>query len=394
MNVIDATRISNPTYTCAPQRIVYLAPDCTDSAVKKRAHAFLRHGHQLLSFSFRRDRYNVGAMPDWPNIELGRSEERRLGARIVGICRALAIIFQQRHVWRQASLIYARNLDLALLALVGRLITWSRGTLVYEVLDIHPLLARHNARAAVLRWVERRVLKRSALLVVSSAAFLRNYFIPLQGYRGKTYLLENKWAPEGVFCGPRVLEHPAGDPQPPWTIGWFGNLRCIRSLEILTALADELRQHVRIYLRGCTSLLPDGALARALQDRSNVIYDGDYNAPEDLPTLYATVHFNWCGDFSDGDNSKWLVPNRIYEGGYFGIPAVGIAEHETGQVVLERGLGLRLSAPYVDNLKDYLSQLTPEDYHRLRSQIESLPVEGFVETNDIAEIMSKKISEC
>ena len=207
-------------------------------------------------------------------------------------------------------------------------------------------------------------------------------------------MLENKWATEGVFCGPRVLEPSLDDPPPPWTIGWFGNLRCIRSLEILTELADQLPQDVRIVLRGCTSLLPDGALAQALKNRPNVVYGGDYNAPEDLPALYAAVHFNWCGDFSDGDNSQWLVPNRIYEGGYFGIPAIGIAQHETGQVVLERALGLPLEAPYVDNLKEYLSNLRPDDYHRLRGQIEALPGECFVEINDIADIMSQRISEC
>jgi succinoglycan biosynthesis protein ExoL len=377
----------------AHERIVYLAPDCTDSAVKKRAHTFLRFGHELLSFSFRRDRYNVGSIPEWPNVELGRSTERRLGARVVGVFGAIRTIFQRRDVWRRASLIYARNLDLGLLALIGRTVTRSRAPLVYEVLDIHPLLASTHGRGRLLRWVERRVLKRCRLLVVSSPAFATQYFDRLQAYRGRIFLLENKWPPDGVFGGPRKLDYELTGSPPCWTIGWFGNLRCEASLQMLTELADQLGDRVRIYLRGYASLLPSTALERALAGRTNLVFAGQYNAPNDLPALYQQVHFNWCADFSDGDNSRWLIPNRLYEGGYFGIPAIGIAEHETGKVVQQRGLGLSLAAPYVDNLKAYLVNLQPDDYRRLRGRIESLPVEHFVETNDIAARMSAQICE-
>jgi succinoglycan biosynthesis protein ExoL len=370
------------------QRVVYLAPDCTDSAVKRRARAILGCGHELVSFSFRRDRYNVGVQPDWPNIELGKSTERRLLSRVMLCVHACWTIFRNRRIWREATVIYARNLDLALLACVGRWIFGCRAPLVYEVLDAHPLLTRRGARGAILRWLERRVLKRCWLLVVSSPAYLREYFSPRQGYTGRTFLLENKWPHESVFAGQRKLSCHVAESAPVWTIGWFGNLRCRQSLRILTELADALPDRVRIYMRGCASLLGDGTLQRAIAGRPNMVFDGEYTAPDDFPAIYAPVHFNWCVDLAGGDNSCWLLPNRLYEGGFFGVPALAVADHETGRVVRDRGLGIALELPLSDHLRQLLLNLTRDDYLRLRGKIEALPAAWFVDEGDTARLMA------
>ena len=371
------------------ERIIYLAPDCTDNAVRKRAHDFIGLGHELLSFSFRRDRYNVGCIPDWPNIELGKSEERRLASRALIGLRALWIVFRKRCVWRKATVVYARNLDLALLALIGKLLTRCQAPLVYEVLDIHPILTRRDMRGAMMRWLERRVLRRCDLLVVSSPAYLRSYFHPVQGFQGTTFLLENKRAPASTVDENRNLQYQVADRQPVWTIGWFGNLRCQRTLDILTEVADGLPDRVKIYMRGCASLLGEEKLNAAIDGRANMVFAGEYDAPDELVTIYSQVHFNWCGDFSDGVNSAWLLPNRIYEGGYFGIPAIAIAGHETGRIVDERRLGISLAAPFANGLKELLLNMDRDEYVRLRESIEAQPASNLVTTDDMARLTSE-----
>jgi succinoglycan biosynthesis protein ExoL len=362
---------------------VYVAPDCTDSAVRKRALGFLELGHDVTSFSFRRHRYNAGYQAEWKNVELGTSEERQLGARVVGLLKAILTIVRHRSIWRNATVIYARNLDLALLTLVAIFLTRSRAPLVYEILDIHPLLTRAGFVGATFRWLERRILRRAALLVVSSEAYLREYFRPSQGYQGRSFVLENKW--------PRMLLPAKIDPQTEplrksesvWTIGWFGNIRCKESLRILLEVADALPDRVRIYLRGYASLLGPQILDQAIGGRSNVVFAGEYVAPEDLAEIYSQIDLNWCGDFSDGDNSLWLLPNRLYEGGYYGVPAIGIAEHETGKTVVDRQWGVAISAPHAANLIDWLSQLTPDSYREMRRHIESQTMGNFADIDDM-----------
>ncbi|MCA9217798.1 MAG: hypothetical protein KDB27_32235, partial [Planctomycetales bacterium] len=156
-----------------------------------------------------------------------------------------------------------------------------------------------------------------------------------------------------------------------------------KSLELLTELADQLPDQVTIYLRGCPSLLGESALQQVIEKRRNMIFDGEYVAPDDFPEIYSRVHFNWCGDFSDGDNSLWLLPNRIYEGGYFGIPAIAIEGYETGRVVKQRSLGATIDVPYVDSLKTFLLNLNPEQYRAMRKGIETQPRENFVGIEDL-----------
>lgn len=367
--------------------VVYVAPDCTDSAVQRRARGFLAAGVALVSFCFRRNRYNVDFVPEWPNVEMGITTERRLASRVLMIVRAIHVIFQHRRTWRGASTIVARNLDLALLALLGKRLTRSSASFVYEVLDVHPATTVSGLHGTLLRWVERRVLARADWLVVSSSAFVERYFRPIQNYRGKSFLLENKW-PVGEIGGmERRVAYPSISESPVWTIGWFGNIRCPESLEILTQLADALPNRVRVYIRGHASLLGKDALQQAIGDRENMIFDGEYAAPADLREIYSKVHFNWCVDLCGGKNSQWLLPNRIYEGGYFGVPALAVGSHETGRVVRQRKLGIALEHPIASELIDLLRRITPEQYREMRCEIEQLPASLFVDDGEVRRLV-------
>ncbi len=381
----DETQLQ-PGYT------IYVTPDCTDSAVQKRAHGFLDAGMNLISFSFRRARYNVEFVPDWPNVELGITTERRLIKRIIIVLRSLWVIYGYRRTWREADLLYARNLDLALLALIAKAMTGCPAPFVYEVLDVHPATTEPGVRGILLRWLERRVLARCQLLVVSSPAFLLNYFHPTQGYQGESFLMENKWPSARMSALKRKVPYELTAQEPIWTIGWFGNIRCQKSLEILTELADTFPERVQIYIRGCASLLGDQQLMDVIRGRNNMMFEGEYCAPGDLPTIYSKIHFNWCVDFCEGDNSRWLLPNRLYEGGYFGIPALAIGNHETGRIVRNRELGISLETPVVEQLGEVISKMTHAEYEQLRSRIESLPASLFVDTGDLAQL-SRSLSK-
>ena len=128
--------------------IIYLAPDCTDSAVRKRVEGLLELGHQLTTFAFRRDRYNVGRPCPWDHVELGKSRERHLVSRLLFFWQALWIIYGHRARWRESTIIWARNLDLALLGLMGRLITrCSRAHRATRTIGNGPVDSRRGGKA-------------------------------------------------------------------------------------------------------------------------------------------------------------------------------------------------------------------------------------------------------
>ena len=81
---------------------------------------------------------------------------------------------------------------------------------------------------------------------------------------------------------------------------------------------------------------PAGTIAEEfdslLGDLPNFEFGGSYFYPDELSEMYAEIDFNWAFDMSDPNgNSAWLLPNRIYEGGCFGVPAIGAKETETGR---------------------------------------------------------------
>jgi succinoglycan biosynthesis protein ExoL len=118
-----------------------------------------------------------------------------------------------------------------------------------------------------------------------------------------------------------------------------------------------------------------------------MIYAGEYRNPDDLAEMYARVHLTWAFDFLDeGSNSKWLLPNRIYEGGYFGAVALTSSDTQTGEKVRELGLGYTFEAPEVENLIAFLRWYSMYEHLARQAHILSLPRQEFCDVFDTRDL--------
>lgn len=371
-------------------KMIFFGHDCTESTVIKRARSFMAHGFALTGFMFRRAKLNRDFRPAWPNVELGVTSDRSYGRRLLAMVRAIPVMVRNRALLRPADAIYARNVDMCLLAMAARVVARRRIPIVYEVLDVHRLFTAPGRTGAVLRWCERRLLARIDLLVVSSPGYVDNYFDPVQRYRGPWFLLENK-----VLLADRPMPEPAADrpvaPGGRWRIGWFGSLRCEESLRLLAALADRLPDRVDIVLRGGWphDLGRDG-LDAILAGRPNMRHEGEYRSPDDLRELYEGVDLYWGLDFHEkGANSLWLLPNRLYEGGLFGAVAIAAEGTEMGRRVAGDGIGFVFEAPYDRSVAEFLERLDREEFRVVRDRVLAMPRSSFVETGDSARLCSR-----
>ena len=120
---------------------------------------------------------------------------------------------------RRCQIFYARNIDMLLLAFVAKRFVASRAVLAYEVLDVQRIFIGGGMINKAMRCLERYLIARCDMLVVSSPDFISHYFQPYQGFAGAWYLLENK-----VFAQPETLQYLQRGPNvhvgPPWSIGW------------------------------------------------------------------------------------------------------------------------------------------------------------------------------
>ena len=373
---------------CTPV-IAFFGHDASEPTVVKRITALVAEGCLIIGFTFRRKRSDVGpaTAPTWTNVDLGFTVDRNYLRRIPRLVIAVLRIFAQRDLLQRADVLYARNLDQALLACVVRRLARIHVPLVYEVLDIQQVFTNPGLFGRAFRFAERQVLARSTLLVISSPRFYTSYFRPVQRYQGPWYLLENKVGP-GTYRV-TVARPPA---PPPWVIGWSGVLRCRRSLSILAEIAARLGHKVRVVLRGRLSPSDISAtdLASASARCPNLVFNGPYANPTDLAAIYGGVHFTWAVDYTDaGFNSDWLIPNRIYEGGLHGTVMLARSDTATGDLVRKLELGWTFREPLADGVVACLEQLNPHAYQAARCRVEAVPWSCFVDEKDTAGLLAR-----
>jgi succinoglycan biosynthesis protein ExoL len=357
-------------------KLAYFVHDLTDPAVARRVRMLRAGGAEPVVLGFRREATAPTTIAGAPAIDLGRTHDARLlhRAAMTGLNALGAARLRKR--LRGAPVIIARTLEMLALAEAARRLAGSDARLVYECLDIHRLMLGEGVKSRGLRAVERGLMSRADLLMVSSPAFLERYFEPIQGVgrdiQIPTYLIENKALELEAAADDPV----APSPGPPWKIGWLGAIRCAKSLDILSDLAARRPDLIEVRIHGRPAYSEFDDFDRRVAALPNLRFGGGYTAA-DLPRLYGEVHFAWAIDFmEEGLNSSWLLPNRLYEASRHGVVPIALAGVQTGRYLAEHGFGLRLES--ARELEAALDRLTPARYAALRRQVAAAPRNAFV----------------
>jgi hypothetical protein len=357
-------------------KVAYFVHDLNDAMVAKRVWMLQAAGAEVRLAGFHRGASPPETVGGLKPLALGRTHDARLLGRAGSVLGALALAPFRGGFMAGTEVVLARNLEVYAVAALVRALHAPRARLAYECLDIHRLMLGRGLASRALRALEGGLMNRSQALIVSSPAFLSAYFGPFQHLsrreRLAALLVENKAFPSVTATLASIP--PSG---PPWRIGWFGMIRCRRSLDLLCDLARRRPDLVRVEIRGRPSYTEFDDFDRQTAEAPGVTFGGPYQ-PQDLPDLYGGLHFNWSVDyFQDEGNSRWLLPNRLYEGGRLGVPPIARSDSETGRWLRARGLGVVFEQPQTQ-LESFLDALTPEAYAALRTRHAAAPASLFV----------------
>jgi len=337
--------------------VLYLAHDLNDPAVRRRILMLKAGGAEVTVAGFARKANPFAEVEGIVPIDLGRTFDGRFIQRLATIGRAALSLSVKLAGNPRPDVIIGRNLEM--LALAHRAGTLMGGDIpiVYECLDIHRLMLRNDLAGQALRAIEGRLCRKSALLMTSSPAFLKQYFERYGQVDLPAVLVENKVLELDQTAGICASARPAPSPGQPWRVGWFGALRCRRSLALLADLARRMDGRVEIVLRGRPAYDQFVDFDRQVQDAPFMNFAGPYRNPEDLADIYGGVHFSWLLDFfEEGMNSNWLLPNRLYEGCRHATVPIALAGTETAGFLRDRGIGLILEDPSPDALHDLMEE--------------------------------------
>lgn len=360
-------------------RLAYFGHDIADAAIRRRVEALSADGLEVTGFMMRRSDRSETA---WPNIDLGQTQDGAFVQRLRQVFRGARMAADAGGALETADVILARNVDMLACAFLAKRHLNLSTPVIYECLDVHRLLVREDPIGGAIRQLEAQLLKRCAGLIVSSQAFVRNHFEPRYGGHPATHLVENRLS-AGMAYGPRPAPEEAIETVTgPLRIGWFGILRCARTLNILLETAKAYPRDVEIIIRGRVSRVEIPDFETAIQGYPNVQFGGAYKAPEDLAEIYSSVDLVWAGDFMEaGFNSVWLLPNRLYEGGYFGVPPIAPAGTETATWIARHDCGYSVAEPIEQSLVALAGELiaTRDAIAHRRAALLRLPEAVFVQ---------------
>ncbi|MFU0504486.1 glycosyltransferase family protein [Pseudaminobacter sp. NGMCC 1.201702] len=350
--------------------VLYLVHDLSDPAVRRRVVMLQAGGAAVTLAGFRRTAQAVTRVENLTPIDLGPTRDGQFTQRLLAVVKAALSLGQKLEDVRKPDVIIGRNLEMLALARRARALLSADVPIVYECLDIHRLLLGQNGISKAMRGAERALGRKAALLMTSSPAFLRDYFQRFEQITAPVALLQNKV----LELAERPMDIPCEMAVPadggPWTIGWFGALRCRKSLELLAAFTRRMEGCFEVVLRGRPAYSEFADFDGFVAAEPYLRFEGAYRNPEDLARIYGEVHFSWAIDFfEEGLNSNWLLPNRLYEGCRYGTVPIAMRATETGRFLSDRHLGLLLDEPSVEALAERFESMGAETYAAARKRV-------------------------
>ena len=358
--------------------VTYFAADLTDPALERRVRMLHRGGATVDILGFRRSAVPVPTVDGVATVDLGQTFHGKLGDRLIKVLRCSLEARNWRQIVRRSDVLLARNLEMATIADAARVWANARPRLVYECLDIHGSQLGTGVRSKVLRSWERRTLRRSAAVIISSPSHVANYFDHLGVALPEVIMAENKrLLPESAQRPDCVFD----ERRPPWRIGWFGLLRCVESFQELRGLALRHPGLVDITLRGRPTAEVQSLIDRVLPMPS-MRFEGAYTQA-DLATMYGACDFTWAIEFAGQsvENAKWALGNRLYEGSFYNVPTMALADTAMGAWLKSRRTGVLMADPSAE-LDSFFRGLTAAQYHALQRSTSDIPTSDLVWTTD------------
>ncbi|MEF0941579.1 glycosyl transferase family 1 [Rhizobium sp. BR 362] len=347
--------------------VLYLVHDLNDPAVRRRVIMLAAGGATVTLAGFHRDRTGAVAIEGITPIDFGLTADGKLIQRAGAVARTMLRLQHLFKRIRKPDVIVSRNLEMLAIAHRANAVFGGAIPIVYECLDIHRLLLRHDIAGAIIRRSEGYFGRRAKLIVTSSPAFIDYYFRSMSALRAPVMLVENKVIAldEPAQSSPFTRSH-----GPPWKIGWFGALRCRRSLKLLSDFSRALEGKFEIVLRGRPAYGAFDDFDAIVAKEPYLSFLGPYKNPEELPAIYGDVHFSWAIDFfEEGLNSSWLLPNRLYEGCLHGAVPIAVEGTETARFLARHAIGLCLREATPRGLIALFSQMDIPLFRQLRNAV-------------------------
>ena len=246
---------------------------------------------------------------------LGNVSSKNYFIRIPKLFKAISII---KNDLKNDDIIYTFGMDTFLISWFAVFFSNKKNKIIYEVGDIRKIYTKKTFFRFLFRFLQRRIVKKASLIVVTSKAFVDSYFRDILKVKNteKFYVLENK--PE--LKKDKMINYSFKGY--PIRIGYFGVIRCERSIEILSQILKSNK--FSLYLRG----IYDNKIIEKykLYEYKNIIIGDEYKVPNELYEMYNDIDLCWATyPYQKNEkvgNFQWAKTTRYYESLFFSKPLI------------------------------------------------------------------------
>jgi glycosyltransferase involved in cell wall biosynthesis len=259
---------------------------------------------------------------------------------------------------------------------------------VYHIHDIREIFIDNRLINRFARTVEKVLLKRLSILVVSSYAFYENHFLKHYNFpSSNVFLLENKLESDPLLSTSDKLDIPIDNGT--IKIGYYGVLRCNRSWDILKTAIALAKGRLVLNARGVHDQINNFTLD--VSKSENINYDGSYKGFDDLEEMYQKFDIVWAaypfGNHKNG-NRLWARTVRFYEACAFGRPVIVQANTQQAKDVLKYNIGLVVDMSNIEQAAKQILSITPVMINTWKSNLAGLDRSMFIHTDEYTQLYS------
>lgn len=257
----------------------------------------------------------------------------------------------------EPEVIHCSNLDMLVVASIYNAFSPFKARIVYEIADLHRYTFAKRINdpsgfvARILQWVERRLTRNIANLILTSPYFWEVYYSDFVD-ESKYLFLPN--APsKKLFASYEKQKNEI------FTIGFIGSVRYVKQLKMLIDAVGEMDKNIKVFIAGSGPGYQ--VIAEYIKDKPWVEMHGPYNYEQEIVSLYEKVDCVYSVYDTELENVKVALPNRLYEAIVCELPIIAAKGTALGKFIEEKEIGATVGANDKEGLKSILTKWVSDE---------------------------------
>lgn len=357
---------------------VFILNNITITRCLKRVSEFIDKGYEVEVYGFKKENEEGYAVPDGFTITvLGTfSQEQSYFERFKIYYRSLKSLFKKYK--KQDVVFYYFFFNIAFAARLQ-----CRKPFIYEESDIPYLSIGNKWIRKWLGWVDKRIIKKSLLTVMTSEGFIDYHFGEI---RPRNIVVVPNRVNPCLMNLPYTMKL-----QHDWnhlSIAFVGGFRYLSVLNFAEVIGENFPQHE---FHAFGNIISNGESLHALCEKySNIHFHGKFKNPDDLPEIYGSIDLVLASYDATSINAQYAEPNKMYEAIFFRVPIIVSKGTFLSRKVESLGIGYAINGLEKDEIRKFLLGLTKESYEEKIRNLKSIPREDAINVNpDLFEYLSK-----